>query len=72
MEPHQLQIARQIHRAVGHRPPSGRAAVTNGEVVSLLNIIWAEERRADVAEESLQTHRTNPNDRELLALLSDA
>lgn len=67
MEIHELQFARRAH----HDARAGKS-LTPGETVRLLNILWAEEKRADVAVETLQSHLTKQAESRLEQLFSDA
>ena len=52
MELHELQFARRAHHDAREGKPLRPA-----DTVRLLNIVWAEEKRADVAEETLKSQR---------------
>lgn len=67
MELHELQFARRVqHDAQDGKPLPHR------DTVRLLNIVWAEEKRADVAETQLQKYRTDEAEQRLESLLADA
>jgi hypothetical protein len=53
MTPAALQLARRIHHEVGHLPDPTLVPLAAGDVIHLLNALWGEEKRADVAEARL-------------------
>jgi hypothetical protein len=54
MSPAQLQLVRRLHHEVGHLPRARLEPIAAGDLITLLNIIHAEERRADSAEQRLR------------------
>jgi hypothetical protein len=58
LTPRELQLVRRVHHTVGHLPPTKKAPVSAGEVVSLLNVIHALDRQLDQAAVSLETQLT--------------
>jgi hypothetical protein len=51
----QLQLARRIHHDIGRLPHDSEVSIRAGQIIHLLNALWGEEKRADVAEARLQT-----------------
>lgn len=53
MTPRVLQLARRLHHEHGWKAPRETVRVEAGQIVELLNAMWAEVQRADTAEARL-------------------
>ncbi len=71
MTPAQLQTVRRIHHKVARMPALQPAEVTNGEVVTLINIIHQEDDRATVAESTLENRLAKQAEQHIDSLLAD-
>lgn len=66
MELHELQFARRAH----HDAREGKS-LRPADTIRILNILWAEEKRADVAEATLEKRLTDAAEARLDGLLTE-
>lgn len=55
MTPQQLQLVRRLHHDAAGLPYRTPLTIPAGDVIHLISVIHAEEKRADVAEARLKT-----------------
>src|SRR4051812_19437271 len=68
----QQTIAHELHQRASRLPSRMRLMVKAGEIVALLNALWAAERRGDVAEASLASELERAAEQRLHCLLAAA